>query len=177
MSVENAATASTPAIAGDLSGIVGKHLIYVYDNGWKYELYVRDSQTVAFRCLMGPMFGRWSTNQAAKMIQLDGDMYKLAWVEPTGTTTVLIAWLRERRVHTTICYPQWMLDFPESTLGRYEDNLSEIIAERDKGPTYPQTLVASTGVITFLDTRDPEDDAVIDRPPAKLPRDYADRNN
>ncbi|MGW5225182.1 phenolic acid decarboxylase [Nocardia niigatensis] len=169
--------AAAPALAGDLSGIVGQHLIYAYENGWKYDLYVRNSQTVAFRCLMGPMFGRWSTAQPAKMIQLSGDMYKLAWVEPTGTVTVLIVWLRERRVHTTICYPQWMLDFPESTMGHYEDGLAQITADRDQGPTYPQTLVASTGRITFLETREPDDDTVIDRPPAKLPLHYANRTN
>ncbi|MFE3053937.1 phenolic acid decarboxylase [Nocardia sp. NPDC059239] len=175
MSAEDAA--APPALAGDLSGIVGRHLIYAYENGWKFDLYVRNSQTVAFRCLMGPMFGRWSTAQPAKMIQLSGDMYKLAWVEPTGAVTVLIVWLRERRVHTTICYPQWMLDFPESTLGHYEDDIPQIIADRDQGPTYPQTLVASTGRITYLETREPDDDTVIDCPPAKLPLDYANRTN
>ncbi|MEC3916340.1 phenolic acid decarboxylase [Nocardia sp. CDC160] len=175
MSAEDAAAA--PALAGDLSGIVGRHLIYAYENGWKYELYVRNSHTVAFRCLLGPMFGRWSTHQPAKMLQLSGDMYKIAWVEPTGTVTVLIAWLGERRIHTTICYPHWMLDYPEPTLARYEDNLDEITAERDKGPTYPQTLVASTGRITFLETRNPNDDTVIDRPPSKLPHNYANRTN
>ncbi|WP_433562591.1 phenolic acid decarboxylase [Nocardia sp. CA-151230] len=175
MSAEDATAA--PALAGDLSGIVGRHLIYAYENGWKYDLYIRNSQTVAFRCLMGPMFGRWSTAQPAKMIQLSGDMYKLAWVEPTGTVTVLIVWLGERRVHTTICYPQWMLDLPESTLGRYEDDIPQIIADRDQGPTYPQTLIASTGRITYLEIREPDDDTVIDRPPAKLPLDYANRIN
>ncbi|AYF77757.1 phenolic acid decarboxylase [Nocardia yunnanensis] len=174
MSAEDAAA---PVMAGDLSGIVGRHLIYAYDNGWKYELYVRNPYTVAFRCLQGPMFGRWSTEQPVKMIQLGGDQYKIAWVEPTGTVTVLIAWLGGRSVHTTICYPQWMLDFPESTLGRYQDNLDQIIAERDRGPTYPQALVASTGRITYLAIRDLDDDTVIDCPPAKLPLGYADRTN
>ncbi|MRH90731.1 phenolic acid decarboxylase [Nocardia sp. SYP-A9097] len=177
MSVDRSAAASPPAPPGDLTGLVGKHLIYAYENGWKYELYVRDSTTVAFRCLIGPMFGRWSTHQTAKIVHLQSDMYKLAWVEPTGTSTVVIAWLSERRVHTTICYPQWMLDFPEYTLGRYEDHLGEILAARDAGPTYPLTLVASTGAITFLESRPPDDDTVIDRPPRKLSVDYANRAN
>ncbi|MFI6869017.1 phenolic acid decarboxylase [Nocardia sp. NPDC050406] len=161
----------------DLSGIVGKHLIYAYDNGWKYELYVRNAETIEFRCLLGPMFGRWSKNQPAKMVRLTDGLYKLAWVEPTGTTTNVILWLPDRRVHTTISYPQWMLDYPESTLGRYEDNLDDIIADRDRGPTYPLTLVSSNGRITFLETRDPDDDTVIDRAPGKLPTGYADRTN
>lgn len=170
-------SASNSGFTGDLTGIVGKHLIYVYEIGWKYELYVRNADTVESRCLMGPMFGRWSGHQAAKIVQLDGDMYKLAWVEPTGSAAVAIVWLGQRRVHTTFFYPQWMLDYPESTLGRYEDNLEQITADRDRGPTYPLTLVSSTGRITYLENRDPDDDTVIDRPPSKLPRGYADRTN
>lgn len=170
-------TPSHSALTGDLSGLIGKHLIYAYENGWRYELYVRNAETIEFRCLMGPMFGRWSKNQSAKMVQLSGDLYKLAWVEPTGTTTNVILWLGDRRVHTTISYPQWMLDYPESTLGRYEDNLDAIAADRERGPTYPLTLVSSTGRITFLDSRDADDDTVIDRPPGKLPAGYADRTN
>ncbi|NNH73080.1 phenolic acid decarboxylase [Nocardia uniformis] len=168
---------SNSALTGDLSGLIGKHLIYAYENGWKYELYVRNAETIESRCLMGPMFGRWSKNQSAKFVQLSGDLYKLAWVEPTGTTTNVILWLSDRRVHTTISYPQWMLDYPESTLGRYEDNLAAIIADRERGPTYPLTLVSSTGRITYLETRDPDDDTVIDRPPNRLPPGYADRTN
>ncbi|MEV6138916.1 phenolic acid decarboxylase [Nocardia sp. NPDC051990] len=165
------------ALTGDLSGIVGKHLIYAYENGWKFELYVRGPQRIESRCLMGPMFGRWSKNQAAKLVQLNDDLYKIAWVEPTGTTTVLIIWLGDRRVHTTISYPQWMLDYPESTLTRYEDNLEAVIADREKGPTYPLTLVASSGRITFLESRDLDDDTVINCPPDKLPLGYAARTN
>lgn len=177
MSAEQHVSTSPSALIGDLSGIIGKHLIYAYDNGWKFELYVRDWQTIESRCLMGPMFGRWSTNVAAKLVQLSEDLYKLAWVDPTGTTTVIIVWLGDRRVHATISYPQWMLDYPESTLTRYEDNLDAIVADRDKGPTYPLTLVNATGRITFLESRDTDDETVIDCPPSKLPLGYAWQTN
>ncbi|WP_433711014.1 phenolic acid decarboxylase [Nocardia sp. CA-084685] len=176
MSAQRLATTHM-ALHGDLTGIVGKHLIYAYENGWKYELYVRDEQTIESRSLMGPMFGRWAKNQAAKLVQLSDDMYKIAWVEATGTTTVLIVWLGDRRVHTTISYPQWMLDYPDCTLTCYEENLDAIIAERDRGPTYPLTLVSASGRITFLESRDLDDDTVIDCPPHKLPPWYATRTN
>ncbi|MEU0545413.1 phenolic acid decarboxylase [Nocardia sp. NPDC005978] len=168
---------------GLLAGLLGKHMIYAYENGWKYELYVRNADTVATRCLLGPMFGRWTTNQTAKIVSLGGagadpdEQYKLAWVEPTGSTMVAIVWPGERRVHTTATFPQWMLDYPESTLTHYEDNLHAIRADRDRGPTYPLTLVSSNGRITYLESRDPDDDTVIDCPPSKLPVGYADRMN
>ncbi|MFB8008672.1 phenolic acid decarboxylase [Nocardia sp. NPDC056000] len=176
MSAGTSIPSSSPA-TGDLSGLIGSHLIYAYDNGWKYELYVRNAETVEFRCLIGPMFGRWSKDQPAKMVRLGADLYKLAWVEPTGTTTIVILWLDERRVHTTITYPQWMLDYPESTLGLYQDNADAIVADRERGPTYPLTLVSSTGQVTFLERRAPDDDTVIDRPPNKLPLGYDSRTN
>lgn len=25
----------------DLSGFIGKHLVYTYDNGWNYEIYIK----------------------------------------------------------------------------------------------------------------------------------------
>lgn len=173
-SLDRTAAGSSP----DPREIIGKHLIYTYDdNGWKYELYVRNRDAVQFRCLQGPMFGRWSTNQPAKIVRLADGLYKLAWVEPTGTTTVVILSLDSRTVHTTICYPQWMLDYPECTLGNYEDHLPEILAQRDAGPVYPLTLVASTGRITFLESRKADDDTVIDRPPNRLPAGFADRTD
>jgi len=178
MGIEGSLGQSVTGSPSDLRGIVGTHLIYTYDdNGWKYELYVRNRDEVQFRCLQGPMFGRWSTNQPAKIVRLADDLYKLAWVEPTGTTTVVILCTSSRTVHTTICYPQWMLDYPECTLDNYADRLEEIRAERDAGPTYPLTLVASTGRITYLERRAAEDDTVIDRPPSKLPPGFADRSN
>jgi phenolic acid decarboxylase len=27
----------------DLSGFIGKHLVYTYDNGWNYEIYVKNA--------------------------------------------------------------------------------------------------------------------------------------
>lgn len=33
----------------DLSGLVGKHLVYTYDNGWNYEIYVKNATTLDYR--------------------------------------------------------------------------------------------------------------------------------
>jgi len=28
----------------DLSNFIGKHVVYTYDNGWNYEIYVKNSR-------------------------------------------------------------------------------------------------------------------------------------
>ena len=33
----------------DLSGFIGKHLVYTYDNGWNYEIYVKNGHTLDYR--------------------------------------------------------------------------------------------------------------------------------
>ena len=37
----------------DLSGFVGKHLVYTYDNGWNYEIYVKNDTTLDYRIHSG----------------------------------------------------------------------------------------------------------------------------
>ena len=165
-------TASAPSSP---AAILGLHLIIAYDNGWKYEIYVRNAHTIAFRCLMGPMFGSWSDDQPAKLARLDTDLHEIAWVEPTGITVVAIARPTSRSVHTTVTYPQWILEYPDITLGRYQDALPELHAARDRGPVYPLTMITATGRITFLESREQDDDTVIACAPGKLPGDYADR--
>ncbi len=40
----------------DLSGFVGKHLVYTYDNGWNYEIYVKTKTP-------GLPYSQWSGGQ------------------------------------------------------------------------------------------------------------------
>lgn len=43
----------------DLSGFVGKHLVYTYDNGWNYEIYVKTTLrwTTAFTAALWGIVG------------------------------------------------------------------------------------------------------------------------
>jgi len=49
----------------DLSGFVGKHLVYTYDNGWNYEIYVKNEQTLDYRIHSGIVANRWVKDQQA----------------------------------------------------------------------------------------------------------------
>lgn len=43
----------------DLSGFIGKHLVYTYDNGWNYEIYVKNGTTwiIAFTAVSSRIVG------------------------------------------------------------------------------------------------------------------------
>ena len=43
----------------DLSGFIGKHLVYTYDNGWNYEIYVKTRRrwTIAFTAVSSRIVG------------------------------------------------------------------------------------------------------------------------
>lgn len=43
----------------DLSGFLGKSFIYNYDQGWRYELYVKNATTIDYRVHSGIVGGRW----------------------------------------------------------------------------------------------------------------------
>ena len=49
----------------DLSGFIGKHLVYTYDNGWNYEIYVKNGRTLDYRIHSGIVGNRWVKDQEA----------------------------------------------------------------------------------------------------------------
>lgn len=42
----------------DLSAFLGKHLIYTYDNGWQYEIYIKNDHTIDYSIHSGMAGGR-----------------------------------------------------------------------------------------------------------------------
>jgi hypothetical protein len=37
----------------ELLGFIGKHVIYTYENGWQYEIYIKNATTVDYRIVSG----------------------------------------------------------------------------------------------------------------------------
>lgn len=69
----------------DLNGLVGKHLVYTYDNGWNYEIYVKNSTTLDYRIHSGIVGNRWVKDQTTYIVRVAKAVYKISWTEPTGT--------------------------------------------------------------------------------------------
>ncbi|MEU7476518.1 phenolic acid decarboxylase [Lentzea sp. NPDC042327] len=155
--------------------LLGKHLIYTYDSGWRYELYVKNATGIDYRIHSGPVGGRWVKDQAVHITRLDSGAHTVSWTEPTGTSVALVVDLEHRQLHGAIFFPRWVWDDPAETACFQNDHLDRMTALRDAGPTYPVEVVDEAARITFVDQRDTDDDTVIDRAPEDLPDGYADR--
>lgn len=161
----------------ELTAFVGRHFIYTYDNGWQYELYVKNARTIDYRIHSGMVGGRWVRDQVAHIVRLGQDVYKISWDEPTGTTVSVAFNLAERKLHGVIFFPQWIAQDAKKTVCFQNDHIDRMLACRDAGPTYPKLVIDEFATITFTEQRAANDESVIACPPADLPHGYAARRN
>lgn len=162
-------------MTADLGGIVGRHLLYRYANGWRYELYVKNQSTIDYRIHEGIVAGRWVKDQAVRIAHLGGRRYTVSWAEPTGSCVSLAIDLDARQLHGAIFFAQWVHAEPAKTVCFQNEHLELMRRYRDEGPTYPIVVVDEFAHIHFIEDRGPDDDAVICVPPSALPAGYLDR--
>ena len=62
----------------DLRGFIGKHLVYTYDNGWNYEIYVKNGNTLDYRIHSGIVGNRWVKDQQAWIVRVGESIYKIS---------------------------------------------------------------------------------------------------
>jgi len=163
--------------SSDLTAFIGKHFIYTYDNGWQYEIYLKNATTIDYRIHSGMVGGRWVRNQEVQMVRLSEDIVRVSWDEPTGTTVSLVFLVRERRVHGAVFFPRWVAEQPQKTVCFQNDFLDQMRSYRDTGPTYPRLVIDEFATITFAEQCAPYDEALISCAPDQLPAGYADRRN
>jgi len=53
-----------------MKNFIGSHFIYEYENSWKYELYIKNEDTIDYRIHTGMVAGRWVKNQKVDMVEL-----------------------------------------------------------------------------------------------------------
>lgn len=159
----------------DLSGFIGTHFVYTYDNGWKYEWYARNDTTCDYRIHQGLVGGRWVTNQQMNAVRFAQGIYKVDWLEPTGTCVSLLFDLKSEIIHGTIFFPQWIAgdgQHPEKTICYQNEFIGDMHKFRDEGPAYPYVLIAEFAKVTYMKNEGPDNDLVICVPPGQLPDDY-----
>ncbi|MXV44437.1 phenolic acid decarboxylase [Saccharibacter sp. 17.LH.SD] len=161
----------------ELTDFVGRHFIYTYDNGWQYEIYVKNDRTIDYRIHSGMVGGRWVRDQVAHIVRLGTDIYKISWDEPTGTTVSVAVNLADRKLHGVIFFPRWVALDPKKTVCFQNDHIDQMLAYRDAGPTYPKLVIDEFATISFLESCSPNDESVISCAASELPEGYAARRN
>ena len=164
----------------DLSKFVGTHLVYTYDNGWNYEIYVKNSKTLDYRIHSGVVANRWVKDQRVALARIASDVYKISWVEPTGTNVSVAVNLADKIFHGSIYFARWIINNtsrPGATLVEQSrcfqnDHLAEIQALRDKGPVIPVEFVDEFATITFMRHCGENDESVINCAASELPADF-----
>ncbi|KAG6546475.1 hypothetical protein Mapa_012024 [Marchantia paleacea] len=153
----------------DISGLTGEHLIYTYENGWVYELYVKNATTIDYRIHSGPVGGRWVKNQPVNAIQLSGkDRYKVNWMEPTGTAVSLVVNLETRQHHGVVFFPQWVHQHGIKTAMFQNDHLDQMMRLRNAGPTYPIFVVDEFAEMILVERRGVNNENVVNVSPQEF---------
>lgn len=156
----------------DLSNILGKHLVYTYDNGWNYEIYVKNATTIDYRIHSGIVGNRWVKSQKVYLVRLAENVYKISWTEPTGTDVSLSVNLADKIFHGTIFFPRWVINNPEKTVCFQNEHIPQMEAYREAGPTYPTEVIDEFATITFIRDCGENDESIINCPASELPADF-----
>lgn len=156
----------------DLSEFVGKHLVYTYDNGWNYEIYVKNENTLDYRIHSGIVGNRWVKDQHSYIVQVAEQVYKISWTEPTGTDVSLIANLADNIFHGTIFFPRWIMNDPKKTVCFQNEHIPQMEKYREAGPAYPTEVIDEFATITFIEECGPDNEEVINCPASELPDNF-----
>ncbi|CAI3925662.1 Phenolic acid decarboxylase (PadC) (PDB:2GC9) [Commensalibacter communis] len=156
----------------DLSHFLGRQLIFTYDNGWNYELYIKNENIVDYRIHNGLIGQRWVKSQPVHIARIAAEICKISWTEPTGTNVSIIINLKDNFYQGTIFFPRWILNHPERTRGFQNDNLPLMEFYREAGPTYPIEIIDEFANITFIKDRGIDNEDVINCAANELPADF-----
>lgn len=160
-----------------LTDFIGRHVIYTYDNGWQYEIYIKNERTLDYRIHSGMVGGRWVRDQLAHIVRLSPSVCKISWDEPTGTTVSIALNIEEKKLHGVIFFPQWIAQDPVKTVCFQNEHIDRMLALRDAGPTYPKLVIDEFATVTFMEQCGANVESVIACAPSELPAGYADRRN
>ncbi|WP_274705839.1 phenolic acid decarboxylase [Fructilactobacillus cliffordii] len=149
----------------DLQDFLGMQLIYTYDNGWEYEIYIKNEDTIDYRIHSGIVGGRWVRNQKVNLVELTPGIFKVAWTEPTGTDVSLDFMPNKNKTHGEIFFPKWVDEHPKLTVCYQNDFIDKMHKARNQYPTYPKTVVSEFSTITFQQHRGINNENVIAQAP------------
>lgn len=148
-----------------MENFLGSHIIYTYENGWEYELYVKNEDTIDYRIHSGMVAGRWVRDQKVDIVELVEGVYKISWTEPTGTDVVLNLMIAQKRTHGVAFFPKWVHQHPEITVCFQNDHIKLMEESREKYETYPKYVLTECATITFMKNEGKNNETVVSQAP------------
>lgn len=122
----------------ELDEFLGSHFIYTYENGWEYEMYIKNEDTIDYRIHSGMVGGRWVRDQKVDIVKI---------------------------VDGVIFFPKWVHEHPEITVC-YQNEFIDLMEEsRLKYDTYPKNVVPEFADITFSKNEGVNNEKVISQAP------------
>lgn len=122
----------------ELDEFLGSHFIYTYENGWEYEMYIKNEDTIDYRIHSGMVGGRWVRDQKVDIVKI---------------------------VDGVIFFPKWVHEHPEITVC-YQNEFIDLMEEsRLKYDTYPKHVVPEFADITFSKNEGVNNEKVISQAP------------
>ena len=149
----------------DLEEFLGGHFLYTYDNGWNYEMYVKNKNTIDYRIHTGMVGGRWVRDQEVDIVKIVDGVFKICWTEPTGTDVSLDFVPNENKLHGVIFFPKWVHERPDITVCYQNDHIDLMEESREKFSTYPKYVVPEFGKIFFKKNEGQNNEKVVAEAP------------
>ncbi|KAK4687536.1 hypothetical protein P7C73_g2578, partial [Tremellales sp. Uapishka_1] len=152
-----------------LSDIVDKHLTYTYDNGWKYEFWLKSEKRIVYSIHGGPMNGRLNYQTCAVQEVRTSEIFQVSLVltlAETGTVVSIIVDLPKKRITTYMAFSKGHWDFPEKAHGdkRNADDFARWRTLADVGKNTDRHILPEQATIDTIsegkgDLEDIDDDA------------------
>jgi len=148
-----------------MKNFIGTQMIYTYANGWEYEIYIKNEDTIDYRIHSGMVAGRWVKDQKMDLVELVEGVYKISWTEPTGTDVCVDFMMKEMKVHGVIFFPKWVEEHPEITVCYQNDYIDLMETSRVKYETYPKHVVTHYADITYAKNVGINNEEIISKAP------------
>ena len=147
----------------DFSIILGKHIIYTYENGWQYEYYFKSETEGHYRIFSGSVAGRWVTDRKYHLANIGHDLNAYSkgrftlglgsQIKPHITKRFSMQWgapadqMRELVLAMRAIWANWYDDEPLEFVGKYYRHtlMTPAFTPEDKEYGAPRVILAAVG--------------------------------
>lgn len=145
----------------DFSGFIGKYLVYIYDNGWNYEIYVKNGYIFDYCIYSGIVGNCWVKDQEVYIVWVGESIYKIFWIELIGIDVSLIVNLGDKLFYGIIFFLCWIMNNLEKIICFQNDYILLMNLYCDVGLVYLMEVIDEFVIIIFICDCGVDNDEVI----------------